>query len=584
MSKRKKSARRRDSQSPSGIFIVSPRLRLLAGVAAIAVAAFIAYLPALNGGFIWDDELLITKNRLIDTSDGLYRIWLTIEAHDYWPVTNTSFWLEWRLWGMNRTGYHLTNLFLHIGASLLIWAILRKLSIPGAFLAALIFAVHPVNVESVAWIAQRKNTLAIFFFLLSILCYLKIEIPPSTTAEHFPQKTPPLSPGPRPPALSTWYWLSLLAFLLAMLSKGSVAILPVLLLGIVCWRRKLTRRDLVRTAPFFVVGAALAAVNVWFQTHGTGEVIRTAGITERLLGAGAIVWFYLYKAILPLNLAFVYPQWNIRVGNFLWWLPLLAAVSLTALLWRYRKGWSRPFLFAWGFFCVSLIPVLGLTDVYFMKFTLVADHYQYIAIIAVIALAAAGWRRWHERVRAQYRLVTVAAAGIATAALVFLTWQQSGLYCDAVTLYRDTLEKNHECWMAHNNLGNILFDEGRLSDAMYHFQEAKRLRPQDAEPYNNVGEVLSKLGRLPEAIEQFQHALEIKPDYDSAHYNLALAYAKTNQPKQAIAMAQEALKNARAKGQTELARKIEDWLNAYRNNLSGSPNATPSGNPAPAPP
>ncbi len=259
------------------------------------LAVIFVYQPAINGGFIFDDDLLLTNNRLIKAADGLRRFWFTTEATDYWPVSNTTLWLEWRLWGMNATGYHVTNLFLHVIEVLLVWVILRKLSFPGAFLAAIIFAVHPVNVESVAWIAQRKNMTAMLFFLLSILWYLKADMPAAGGSP--PQKRLYRS------GAGLWYWLSLLAFVLAMLSKGSVAILPVLLLGIVWWRRtgtvpifasakmglspSVSRWDLVRTAPFFLIAVILAGVNVWFQTHGTGKVIRTATFIERLLGAAA---------------------------------------------------------------------------------------------------------------------------------------------------------------------------------------------------------------------------------------------------------------------------------------------------------
>ena len=358
-----------------------PASKTLAAGALIVVLTCVAYLPAMQGGFIWDDDELVTDNALVHAPDGLYRLWFTDQPIDYWPLTYTSFWFEWRLWGMHPTGYHVTNVLLHIAAAFLIWAILHRLSIPGAFLAALLFAVHPVNVESVAWIAQRKNTLAIVFFLLSILWYLSAE--------------------ERRAKFSNWLWygLSLLAFLLAMLSKGSVAILPVLLLGIVWWqRRRITIADLLRTMPFFAVAIILAAVNVWFQKHGADAVFREANFAQRLSGAVAAVWFYLGKALAPINLIFVYPQWSIETNNLLWWLPPIAAAMVTALLWLRRNSpCGRAILFAWGFFCVALAPVMGFTDVYFMKYSLVADHYEHIAIIAVVALAAAGWSLWHSR-------------------------------------------------------------------------------------------------------------------------------------------------------------------------------------------
>ncbi len=401
MSRRKKSLPKTTPQvrlATSVRFV--PSLSVLAGAAAIALIAFLAYLPSINGGFILDDDVLLTKNKLIQSADGLRRFWLTTEPGDYWPATNSTLWFEWRLWGFSPSGYHVTNLALHIVEALLICVILRKLSIPGAFLAALIFAVHPVNVESVAWIAQRKNLMALLFFLLSIFWYLKTDTP----IRHSGPRLMGMASTPNfssfvlhPSSFYRWYWLSLLAFVLAMLSKASAAVLPLLVLLIVWWRRRFTRWDILRTAPYFLVVAALGAVNLWFRAHGAGGEVRIAGFMECLLGAGGVVWFYLYKAILPLSLVFVYPQWEIHVGNMLWWLPLISAVVVTAALWFYKDGWGRPLLFAWGFFCLSLLPVMGFMDVGFMEHSLVADHYQHIAIIGVIALAAAGWGFWHAR-------------------------------------------------------------------------------------------------------------------------------------------------------------------------------------------
>ncbi len=275
-----------------------------------------------------DDDLLLTNNPIVKAPDGLARFWFSTEPAEYYPISNSTLWLEWRLWGLHPTGYHITNLVLHVAAALLLWAILMQLSIPGAFLAALLFAVHPVNVESVAWIVQRRNVLAMLFFLLSIYTYLK--------AEH---------------RANLWYWLCLVLFVLAMLSKGSVAILPVVLLGLTWWQRgRISAGEWARLAPFFVLAAALTALNVWFQTHGSGEAIRAATFPQRLAGAGAVVWFYLSKALLPLDLSFLYPDWPIETGRLLWWLPLAAALVVTVALWT-RRGtlWGKA-LFAAGAF------------------------------------------------------------------------------------------------------------------------------------------------------------------------------------------------------------------------------------------
>jgi hypothetical protein len=365
--------------------ILSPR-QWLTAIIVIAVMAYVVYAPSLSGGFLWDDDTLITHNPLITAPDGLIRIWFTSEAVDYWPVTNSSFWIEWRLWGMNPIGYHVTNLVLHVGNAILFWAILRHLRIPGALLAAAIFTVHPINIESVAWIAQRKNTLSQCFFLLSVLWFLKDESG---------------SAGRR----RGWYALSLAGFVLAMLSKGSAASLPLVLLLIVWWtRNRITARDVLRAVPFFVVAAALTLVNLWFRTHGDAEVFRQATLAERIAGAGAIVWFYVFKAVWPIHLAFVYPLWRIDSDDIRWWLPLAAALVLTALLLWYRgKPWGRAGLFAWLYYGVALLPVLGFADTPFMRYSLVADHYQYTAILGLAALVAAGLSAPLETVGATLR-------------------------------------------------------------------------------------------------------------------------------------------------------------------------------------
>jgi protein O-mannosyl-transferase len=546
MSKRKKASEKypHKARSPSPVpwelYFLVP-----AGVLLIAAAALLVYSPALSGGFVLDDNRLLTDNDLIRVPDGLYRFWCSALATDYWPATNSSLWIEWRLWGMRPTGYHLTNLVLHIIESLLIWLVLRKLSVPGAFLAAMIFAVHPVNVESVAWIAQRKNTMAMLFFLLSILWYLKY-------LEHARQQTFGRCPlaakqwdAHNPPSTAQcfpWYWLSLAAFVLAMLSKGSVAVLPVLLLGIVWRLRPLTRWDLLRMAPFFAVAVLLTMVNLWFQTHGTEIIARSANFTERLLGAGGAIWFYLYKAVLPVNLAFVYPQWHIKAGNWLWWPPLFAALIVTAVLWGSRNRWSRPLLFAWGFFCVALAPVLGFADVGFMRYSLVADHYQHIAIIAVIALAAASWSAWQKHSQGGARRSANVAAVIALIVLMCLTWRQSELYRDAMMLYQDTLAKNPDCWMAQNNLGHALEAAGRPQLAIKYFRQALRLNPDFPDGHSNLGNALFQTGRLQESIEHLEQALSLSPNHAAAHNNLGAILVQAGRPREAIAHYKQALK------------------------------------------
>jgi protein O-mannosyl-transferase len=708
---------------PAGLS--AKHIRALAGAAVIIAAVFLAYQQSINGGFLLDDDLILTENPNIKATDGMYRFWCTAKEQDYWPLTYSTLWFEWRLWGRNSTGYHVTSLMLHILESLLVWIILRRLFIPGAFLAALIFAVHPVNVESVAWISELKNTMAMLFFLMSILWYLRstrshggpweqVKRAPRPTFRRYPAAAKQYTTPCLPSAVCNlrWYWLSLATFALAMFGKGSVAVLPVMLLEITWWLRTLENKetgllpygasgenapsndapaalfsliksDLLQTGPFFVIAALLAGVNVWFQTHGTDIVFRSANFTERLLGAGCVVWFYLYEALFPVDLYFIYPMWHIQSDNFLWWLPLIASLAVTAVLWLYRKTWAGPLLFAWIFFCVALAPVAGFTDIGFMRFALVADRYQHIAIIGLIALLAAGWHYWHRRARSEIYWAATSAAVLAVGSLTFLAWRQNGIYVDEVTLYRATLKKNPACWMVHNNLGfilastahsqkaideaidhfqkavkinpeyeaaqnnlgNLLTKAGRLKEAEDHLRQAMRIkpnyvdamlnlgdillktgRPQEAEEIlrkvvllkpdspdplnamgklllttnrpreaadlfrqalalkpndvdlnNNIGVALMQMGRFYEAIEHYRQALRQKPDFADGYFNLAVVNARLNRPSESLASAQMALNLARAQGQTELARQIENWLNSYRAGLS-----SPSSKPAPA--
>ncbi|HEX3729036.1 MAG TPA: tetratricopeptide repeat protein, partial [Opitutaceae bacterium] len=362
--------------------------------------------------------------------------------------------------------------------------------------AALLFALHPLNVESVAWIAQRKNLMAMLFYLASIGCFLRWE------------KGRPLP-----------YLLSLLAFVLGLLSKGSVAPLPLVLLGLVAWRRRLAPRDLLWSGPFFAAAAGFAALNVWFQTHGSGLVIRQADFLQRLLGAGAVVWFYLGKTLWPARLIFVYPQWSVRAGDGRWWIPLLAAAAVTLVLFR-RRDRARPVLFAWLYFCAMLIPVMGFANIAFMEYSLVANHYEHLALIGITSLAAAGWARWRERQAG----AALAAAAAVIGVFFVLTWRLNGTYGDEERLYRATLRLNPDSWVAQGNLGALLARDHKLPEAVPHFEEALRLHPNYPQARVSLGSALASTGDLPGAIAQFQAALSLRPDFAEAHANLGLAY------------------------------------------------------------
>ncbi|HEY2760222.1 MAG TPA: tetratricopeptide repeat protein [Pirellulales bacterium] len=486
-----------------------------ARVTLIAILALWAYLPSLSGDYLLDDDILLTNNQLVHAPDGLYRMWFTTEPTDYWPLTSTTFWLEQRVWGQNPTGYHAVNLLLHIAACLLLWQILNRLAIPGGFWAALLFAIHPVNVESVAWIAQRKNVLAMLFYLLSILWYLRADEQSRTW--------------------NRWYWLSLVAFLLAMLSKGSVAVLPLELLLLIGWKRRLTKADGIKTAPFFLLAAVLTLVNIWFQTHGAANPTREAGLVDRILGAAAIVWFYLLKSLLPIRLSFVYPQWHVTAADWRWWLPLIGAIVVTFLLCqKHMRTWGRSLLFGWSYYCIALLPVMGFTAVGFMKYSLVADHYQHIALLGIVSLLAAGWEFGLAHIRLPLRNAWSLLAPAVIIAFAFQCHRQSQIYRSPIELYEATLRLNPESWLAEYNLALALAQTGALDDAVDHYRKAAALKPDSKEIQNNFGQTLVESGHPAAAIEHFDTALKIDSKFTQAYVGKANALLLLKQAAAAI--------------------------------------------------
>jgi protein O-mannosyl-transferase len=475
---------------------------LLAAVIVVVTLAF--YLPAVDAGFVWDDEHFVTANPLIHASDGLRRFWFTTEAEDYFPLTSTSLWLEWRLWGRDPTGYHVINMLLHAASAVLVWRVLKRLNVPGAWLAGLIFGVHPVNAASVAWITERKNALALPFCLLSLLLYLRFESSGRARA----------------------YAASLALFLLALLSKTSVVMLPLVLLGCAWWLRgRVTRKDLLRSLPFFVLAGAMAAVELWFHSHHvlTHVAARPEGILSRAAAAGWAVCFYFYKAILPWKLAMVYPRWTVDPRAVAAWLPDLVLLAGLALAWRYRRGWGRPLLFAAGYFIVSLLPVLGFADISFMKYSLVADHWQYVAIIGVIALAAAAGVRAWERLPPTPQKQVIIGLVILVVTLGVLTWQRCDVFRNDETLWSDTLRKDPHCYTAEVNLGNAFvvkagserdprMAEARVRQAIPHYEAAVKLEPLEPEPHENLANVFFALGEYGRSEEQFRKVLNVRDD------------------------------------------------------------------------
>lgn len=484
-----------------------------AAVLVLAVAVF--YLPALRGGFVFDDWILLVQQPLIHASDGLRRIWFTAEAPDYYPISWTSFWLQWHLWGAWPMGYHIVNMLLHAVNAVLVVQVLRRLEVRGAWLAGVIFAVHPVNVAAVAWISEQKTTLAMLFFLMSVLAWLRF-------ARN---------------AQGRWYAASLGCFLFSLLAKPAAVTWPVVVLGLAWWKRgRVTRRDLGQCVPFLVLSIVTGVTAIWFQSVRVleGQPARTDVFLARLAGAGWAVWFYLFKAVVPADLSMLYPRWQIDPSQPLVYVPGLLLVLLLGYCWRQRRTWGADVLVGAGYYIMMLFPVLGFFDQGFYRYSFVADHWQYMAIIGVIALivggAASVVMKWHP---AQQQTARVAAT-IMVVGLGVLTWNQSRVYFDEETLWRDTIAKNPSAWLAHYNLGVTLASKGRLEEAIAAYESALRLKHEYADAMVNLGMALAQQGKLDEAVARWEAAARVQPDNIEAHNNLGAVYAQREDFKQAV--------------------------------------------------
>ena len=478
----------------------SSRARLrpwLLGALLLALV-FAAYPAVWRAGFLWDDDVLLTKNHAVQSADGLRTVWFSTEQPDYFPLTSTVLWAEWRVWGDAPVGYHVVTLLLHAVAAILLWRIVLRLGIPGAWLGAAIFALHPVNVESAAWIAEHKNTVAMALYLASVLAYLRFE-----------------DTGRR-----RWYGWALLAFVGALLSKTAVVPLPGVLLLLAMWRRhRIGRADLVRAIPFFVVAFALALVTTWFQAHRAigGASVRTDGFDSRLAIAGRAVWFYLSKALLPVDLSFVYPRWAYATAGLLRFLPAASVVILLALVACVRRPWARAVRFGGCYFVGLLFPILGFVNVGFMRFSFVADRWQYFAIIGPIVGVAAALTLALQRLKLS-RFTPIVGA-VVLAALGALTAARSRLFTDHETLWRATIAANPSSVVAHTQLGIVLCDSGRTDEGARHYRAALALDPDYESAHYNLGYALLQLGNGDEAVRHFERAIALQPEFMPAQYH-----------------------------------------------------------------
>jgi Tfp pilus assembly protein PilF len=500
------------------------------GALGLVLLAVAAHSPSLRAGFLWDDEFWLWKSPLTLAGDGIVRAWFSADRWDFYPITSSAFWILWRSFGENAAGYHAVNVGLHAVGAALVWRVLVALGVPGAWVAAALFAVHPVTVGSVAWITQLKNTLSLVFSAATMFAWLRFDAADGRDRRR-------------------WWILALAAFVAALLSKASAVMLPVALLAASAWRRRgWAAADARAALPFFVLSVAQSITTVWFQTHRVfgGEEAAAESLALRIAAAGSAIWFYAGKAIAPLDLSIIYPRTSPDPATLLAWLPLVALIATFAAAVATCGGFGRPILFAGTVFVVMLIPVLGLVEMYYLRYSRVADHWQYLALPAMLALfvgaATNGLRRLGPPA------VAIALAALAIVGAGALSVRQAAAYRDAGTLWRTVLARNPEAWVAHNGLGTWLGAHGDHPGAIEHFERSYRaalaVRADYADARADLGRLLAQQGRIPDAIAELRTAVQAQPLHGEARYNLALALAQTGDTEAAVEELRAAVEHA----------------------------------------
>jgi len=488
-----------------------PRRRQLLLAAALVLLTLVVYHAAARNGYVWDDDLHLSRNEAVQAAGGLRDIWFRVGATpQYYPLTFTSFWIEHRIWGLHPAGYHVVNVLLHALCGLLVWRLLRLLRVPGAWFAAAVFLVHPVAVESVAWISERKNVLSGVLYLSAALLYLRFAFGKGGRGNR--------------PAPNRAYFVSLGLFLLALLAKTATLTLPAALLLLLWWKGKLNRRHVLLLVPFLLVGVAMGLATLWIERDvvGAERVAWSLGFVDRVLLAGRALWFYAGKVFWPHPVIFQYPLWEIDATRVWQYAYPLSAVGVVGAAWGLRNRLGRGPLVALLFFGGTLLPALGFFEVYYMQYSYVADHFQYLACLGLIALGAAGGTVALGRLQRGTRWAEVVAGTAVLAAFGFLAMQQVPAYADTETLWRDTVAKNPRAWMAQYNLGHLLQMEGNLEGAVERYRIARSLRPGYAAIHSNLGTCYYNLGRPEEAVACYEQALAIEPDSPTVHFNLGL--------------------------------------------------------------
>ena len=502
------------------------RSRLACAIQAILIcaAAVWVFWPALRGAWIWDDGLEVAANPLVHGSDGWWKAWVAPYGMDYLPLKATLQWIQWQLWGAHVFGYHASNLALHICGSLLLWRVLGKLGVRLAWMGGLLFAIHPMAVESVAWISEFKNTLSFPAVLLALCFYLEWDA------------------GPEGPGGIRPYILALLWFVAAMLCKTSVVLFPVFLLALALWRRgRIDAGDLRAAAPFLVVSLVLGLVALKFQWgRAMGPAAGPGGWRPLWGQSGWSILAYLRSSLAPMDMAPVYAPFRASLPGVLPWLMIGAVL---AFFWTLRRGWGRHALLGSGWFLINLVPVIGLIPIAYMRVGPRADHLGYLSLAAVAGGAAAAfgflWTRAHAR--PAVRALLSCAALAACLALAAGSRAYAGIFRDERSFWSAAAEREPGAWLARSNRGRVLLEAGDFERARVEFTEAGRLNPGSAEVHANLGDALERLGRPAEAMAEYRTAVRLSPEFAGGHYDLGRALLLSGRDGDAVDELQKAV-------------------------------------------
>jgi Flp pilus assembly protein TadD len=514
------------SNSEGGFYEANRLLRLALGALLLLALVLLVYRPLLPGSFVMDDARLIGgDNPLVNGELTPLNIWFRTD----FTLTNLAWRIEGLIFSGHPAGYHFVNLALQALSAFLLWRLLARLKIPGAWVAAALFAVHPVCVNSVARVAELKNTLALPFCLLSFWAYLHYEAlalyPPDGKRESHYRPT-------------VWLVLSLAAYVLSLLSKTTAVTLPVVMLLCAVWQRgKATWRDWLHAGPYFILALAFGLMTMWFQKYQAlgGEPLAPVSFLARLAGAGQNFCFYLGKALLPVRLSVYYAHQQVEAASLAAFLPALLIGVVFLVCWGFRRTWGRHALFGLGCFGVALFPVLGFFDAQFLQKVPVSDHLQYEPMIAVVALVTG----MLAAVLPRKIFWGVAAALIL--AFSALSSQRARVFASEENLMRDAIAKDPAAWLAHNDLGVLLAKRGDYPAAINEFTASLKSQPGNFYAERNLGQALALQGKFAEAEQHCLAALKQQPFDPQTHEQFAEALEAQGRWREALLHLQIAL-------------------------------------------